>query len=134
MRRFLDTTILVYAFGLDHPLREPCQRILAQVADGQDEAHVSTEVMQEFLFHRMRRTDRGIAVEETRDAAAFCILHPFDRSVFTRALTLVESSDVRGRDAVHAATALETGFTEIVSADTDFDRIPGLTRIDPTDF
>lgn len=34
---------------------------------------------------------------------------------------------------MHAATALAHGFTEIVSADTDFDDVPGLTRIDPAD-
>ena len=38
---------------------------------------------------------------------------------------------VRGRDAVHAATALLAGFTEIVSADKDLGSVPGLRRLDP---
>jgi predicted nucleic acid-binding protein len=32
---------------------------------------------------------------------------------------------------VHAATALASGFTQIVSCDGDFDGIPGLERLDP---
>lgn len=31
----------------------------------------------------------------------------------------------------HAATALEHGFTEIVTTDRDFDAVPGLARLDP---
>ena len=42
-------------------------------------------------------------------------------------------SHVRGRDAVHAATALDAGFDTIVSTDRDFDGIPGLTQRDPRD-
>lgn len=38
---------------------------------------------------------------------------------------------VGGRDAVHAATALEAGISVIVSPDSDFDGIDGLSRIDP---
>ena len=38
---------------------------------------------------------------------------------------------LRGRDAVHAATALEHGLVTIISPDPDFDGAPGLTRIEP---
>ncbi|GAB96796.1 hypothetical protein KILIM_049_00140 [Kineosphaera limosa NBRC 100340] len=37
----------------------------------------------------------------------------------------------RGRDAVHAATALAADFSAIVSCDADFDDIPGLRRLEP---
>jgi hypothetical protein len=30
----LDTTVLVYAVGTDHPLREPCQHLIRAVAGG----------------------------------------------------------------------------------------------------
>lgn len=35
-------------------------------------------------------------------------------------------STIRGRDAVHAATALQSGFDLIASTDPDFDEVPGL--------
>jgi hypothetical protein len=58
-------------------------------------------------------------------------LHDFDAGVLRRALTLIAEGGVGGRDAVHAATALEAGIGVIVSPDSDFDRIDGLSRIDP---
>lgn len=41
---------------------------------------------------------------------------------------------IRGRDALHAATALTYGIDTIVSPDRAFDGIPGFTRVDPRDF
>jgi predicted nucleic acid-binding protein len=34
----LDTTVLVYAKGEDHPLRDPCRELIAAVADRRIEA------------------------------------------------------------------------------------------------
>lgn len=31
----LDTTVLVYAVGAEHPLRDPCRRLVEAIADGQ---------------------------------------------------------------------------------------------------
>ncbi len=65
------------------------------------------------------------------EVRAACVVHAFDEAVTDRTVDLVERSTIAGRDAVHAATALEAGFTEIVSLDRDFDRVPGLTRREP---
>jgi len=43
-----DTTVLVHVTGGDHPLREPCRRIVHSVADGQLEATTTVEVLQDF--------------------------------------------------------------------------------------
>ena len=42
-------------------------------------------------------------------------------------------SGVSARDLVHAAVMQRLGANLIVSADTDFDRLPGLKRLDPAD-
>ncbi len=130
---WVDTSILAYAAGGTHPLREPCRRLVAAAAARTVELHASVEMVQELLFHRMRRVGRAEAVAQARFAAELCVLHPFDGVVLGRALELVAVSDLGGRDAVHAASALAGGFTEIVSADRDFDVAPGLARIDPRD-
>lgn len=100
---------------------------------GTIELHASTEVLQEFLFHRLRRMGRPEAVAQTRAVRRLCVRQPFDGDVVDRMIELVETSGLRGRDAVHAATALLGGFDSILSADADFDDAPGLTRADPTD-
>ena len=39
--------------------------------------------------------------------------------------------DVSARDLVHAVVMQRTGTGRIISADTDFDRIEGVERLDP---
>ena len=105
--------------------------LLAASADGLVELHASVEVVQEFLFHRLRRDDRPRAVAATRAVREALVLHPFDASVASAMVDLVEGSGIGGRDAVHAATALVAGFEEIVSTDSDLDVVPGLRRLSP---
>ena len=130
-RLFLDTMVLAYAVGGDHPERAPCRAILAEAAEAGVELHASVEAVQEFLFHRLRREARTAAVRQTERIRDLLVLHPFDRDVVDRMLTLVEGCGIGGRDAVHAATALHVGFGSIVSTDQAFDVVPGLTRLAP---
>lgn len=128
---FLDSTVLVLAVGGPHPLRAACQSIIRAIGRRGLTVHASTEAIQELVFHRVRKGDTE-AAEDAREFAAMCVLHAFDEEVLERSLTLIEGGPVRGRDAVHAATALVAGFSEIVSADTVFDDVPGLRRVDPS--
>lgn len=134
MRRvFIDSSVLILASGGPHPRKEACLKVVGAVARQQAQCHVSTEAVQELVVHRMRKDDEH-AVRIARQVAAMCVLHPFDEQVLERSLSLIEDSGVRGHDAVHAATALLAGFTEIVSADDDFAGVLGLRRIDPADW
>ena len=130
---FLDATIILLAAGEPSTAQHACRSFLeAQAASGST-LHMSVEGVQEVLFHRMRLVDRGTAVAEARDVQEMVVLHRFDEGVLQTAISLVATSTVRGRDAVHAATAIRAGFDAIVTTDSDFDGIPGLRRIDPRD-
>lgn len=130
---FLDATIILLASGEPSEARRACRSFLADEAATGSTFHMSVEGVQEVLFHRMRMVDRETAIAEVRDLLDMVVLHPFDDGVLEGAVDLVATSSIRGRDAVHAATALRAGFTVIVSADRDFDGIPGLRRLDPRD-
>lgn len=132
-RVFLDTAVLAYALGGEHPQRSACRALVQAAGDGRLVAHVSVEAVQELAFHRMRRTTRGEAVDQARAVLDLCQVHPVDESVVRYALDLVAATALRGRDAVHAATALLAGFDAIVTPDADFDAVPGLRRVDPAD-
>jgi predicted nucleic acid-binding protein len=54
----LDTTVLVYAKGTDHPLRVPCRQLIQAVAERQIAATTTIEVIQEFVHMRARRRGR----------------------------------------------------------------------------
>ncbi|MDN5746374.1 MAG: type II toxin-antitoxin system VapC family toxin [Nocardioidaceae bacterium] len=111
-------------------MRQTCRDVVAAAGRGEVALHMSVEGGQEFLFHRMRKGSREEAV------AAFDVLdrlvtwHAFEVEVLHAAVLLARAG-VRGRDAVHAATAQRAGFGGIVSPDRDFDAVPGLRRLDP---
>jgi len=128
----IDSSILAYALGDPGPRREPCRAYLQSVTAGAGRAYASVEALQETLHHRIRRTGNPrAAASEIRDIAPLLVVLDFDREILERAVDLVERTSVRGRDAVHAATALAYGIDKIASADRAFDGIPGLIRIDP---
>ena len=112
-----------------------CRTILIAIAAGRLDAFASVEMLQEFLFHRLRRTqDAARSVAEARDLQAVLTVLDFGSSVLDASLALVEKvQTVRGRDAVHAATALVFGISVIVTPDRAFNHVPGLRRLDPTE-
>jgi predicted nucleic acid-binding protein len=128
----LDTTILAYAVGEDHPLRDPCRQLLAAHADGRVEATTTVEVIQEFAHIRARRRTRADAIHLARRyMAAFSLLvtTPDD---LDRGLGLFEQHpDLGAFDAVLAAVAMERRAQALVSADRAFASIPGLLLVDP---
>lgn len=129
----LDSAVAIYALGDDGELRATCRSILSKASKDELRAYASVEMIQEVVHHRLRRTgDRSIASADGRDTAALCTLLNFDREVLDLSLDLIERiPTIRGRDAVHAATALAYGIDTIISPDRAFDGIPGLTRLDP---
>jgi hypothetical protein len=102
----LDTAVPVLAAGADSELRSACQRLLELGAAGGIELSASTEMIQEFVFHRLRRTgDRLKAVAEGEHLMGFVVTVPFDNSMLRRSLSLIRSvPSIRGRDgADHGA-------------------------------
>ncbi len=125
----------MYAAGADHPLREPCLRILEHVEAERLEAATSAEVIQEIL-HRFSRTDRAAEGIDLADAVldAFSPVLPITHDVVRRMPELARRYPGHSaRDLIHVATCLHHGIEVIVSPDTDFDRIQEVRRIGPED-
>lgn len=56
------------------------------------------------------------------------------KEIILRAQRLFERYNIRPRDAIHVATAIHAGAKEIISEDTDFDKIAEISRIDVKGF
>lgn len=129
----LDTTVLVYAKGADHPFRDPCRKLVSAIADGTIEATTSVEAIQEFVHVRARRRSREDAASTGRDYAE--LLSPLldvTRDDLNKGLALFEHSAKLGAfDAVLAAAAIGRGADSLVSADTAFAAVDGLTHAIP---
>lgn len=128
----LDTTVLAYAVGDDHPLRAPCRRLLAAHGEGRVTATTTIEVIQEFAHIRARRRTRSDAVAIARQyLTAFSVLATTADDL-ERGLTLFEQHAALGAfDSVLAAVALERRAQALVSADHAFASVPGLRWVDP---
>lgn len=128
----VDAAVVLHAMGDPGPQRDKCQRYLDRLWEGKGRAYASVEMMQEAVYHRLRRLgDRAAAVEDIRDLMPSFVLLNFDREILDLSLELIERTSIRGRDAVHAATALAYGIETIASPDPSFDIVPGLRRVDP---
>ena len=57
------------------------------------------------------------------------IFLPVTTEVVLRSQGLVESHGLKPRDAIHAASALTSHVSELVSDDSIFDRVPGIIRV-----
>lgn len=129
----LDTTVLVYAVGGDHPLAAPCREVVQAIGDGSVAATTTVEVLQEFTHVRARRRDRSDAVDITRSFAR--LLHPLlplGADDLERGLELFAADDRLGTfDAVLAAATIRAGAT-LVSADQGFAGVPSLRHLDPS--
>jgi predicted nucleic acid-binding protein len=118
----LDTTVLAYAVGVDHPLKQPSERIVAAIAGGSIHATTTVEVIQEFLHIRSRRLGRPEAAATARNFAQ--LLSPLlvaDEAALERGVGLFERHDGLGAfDAVLAAASIDHGADALVSADRAF--------------
>ena len=136
MRRFLyDTSIFVYALGVEHPYREPCREIVRRAGTGDLQGEASADLLQELTHQRARRTgERASAVEAAKSVAKLAWWHPVEPDDVHRGLSLFSAHpDLSARDAVFAALALNRGIDAILSTDRAFDAVLGLERIDPAD-
>ena len=128
----VDTTVLVYAVGVDHPLKGPSMRLFEVAATGGVMVTTTVEVIQEFAHIRARRFPRREAAATARNFAR--ILSPLlavDSAVLERGLTLFERHPLGAFDAVLAAAALGHEADVLVSADSAFASVPRLRHVAP---
>ena len=91
------------------------------------------EILQEIL-HRYRAIRRWADGRRVYDLSRqlFPSVVPVTAEVLDRARQLLDrDARIMARDALHAAVALTHGLGAICSYDRDFDRIPGITRLEP---
>ena len=131
---FIDANIPIYAGGRDHPYKEPCNRVIGMAVRRPWSFFTDTEVLQE-LMHRYRSSHRWSLGRRIFRSFAEVMRNRVE-PVYLEDVELAgdladRHPEVSSRDLVHAAVMKRLGIDRIVSADTDFDRLPGLERLDP---
>ncbi len=131
----LDTTVLVYAVGADHPLAEPARDIIRQIQRGSLRAHTTPEVIQEFAHVRAKYRDRTDATEvASAYATLLAPLVPVMSHHLAAGLDLWKQHEKIGAfDSVLAAVA-RAHDAELISADRAFADVPLLRWRDLNSF
>lgn len=131
----IDTNIIVYSLAGDYPEHLQCKEYFLQIAKGKMSVIISGIAIME-AYHTLIYKIKYPPDKVKRRLKAFMkskninILKITSRTVLF-ALEIASQYNVGGRDALIAANYLESGCRDIISHDSDFDRIPLLQRKDP---
>ena len=131
---FLDTNILLRHLLQDHPDQSPrATAYLARVEQGEIQVRTADTVVFETVFTLQRQYRRSR--REIRDTVLPLfelpgIILPGKRRL-RGVFDLYVDRNLPFADAYHAVLMSGLQLTEIVTFDREFDRLPGLRRIEP---
>ena len=136
--RYLDTNIIIRFLTRDEEAKAAaCYRLFERVSKGREELITSVATIAEATY--VLSSKRGPYRLQPDEIAAR--LHPIvslrglvmpDKRVCIRALDLyAQYPFLDFSDALGVAHMEAKGIVEILSYDTDLDRVPGLARVEP---
>ena len=133
---YVDSNIFIYPIIYDSEAMPEAARAKAklnEITSGSLKAFTSTLTWDEVTWV----TRRLFGPEKAAKQGASFLRLPnlrllsVDLETMSRAQTLLEKYDLKPRDAIHAATAIRSGISKILSYDEDFDTLPNLVRVIP---
>ena len=129
----VDSNVLLYAVGADHPVREPSRRLIEAIRAGTLVATTTIYVIQEFTHVAARRRPRRDAVELARRYAALFrpLLLPTEDDLGIALDLFARHERLDAFDVLLAASALANDAEALVSADTAFGSVPRLRHVIP---
>ena len=131
---FIDTNIPIYASGKKHPYKEPCQKIIFDIAESKLIAFTNTEVFQEIIYRYFSINELSLGHKIFENF--YSLISPNILSVNPDDILLAQAlskkyHSIKPRDLLHAATMINNNLEDILSTDKDFDKIKEINRIDP---
>lgn len=153
---FVDANIFVYHFAPDPVLQVPCGQLLQRIENQEIQAFSSSHVLAE-AAHRLLTLEArtrfgwssGKVVQRLKQNPASLqkltqfrtaldqvvqsrlVVLPASAALLVTAARLCQQPGLLITDALSVALMQARGLTKLVSDDTDFDRVPGLTRYAP---
>lgn len=136
MKRYLDSNVFIYPILYDDEIAYFCKTILLELAEGKSQYYTSILTWDEIVYTIKKNKGKNIAVEEGKNFLKLPNLSFINsnQQVIMKAQEIFETNDINPRDAIHVATALLNNINEIISGDSDFDKIKGIKRIRPEKF
>ena len=127
---YLDANFFIFSiFSLDEKGKN-ARAILNKIKNGK-KAVTSALTLDEVMWtiKKNNQTDKMRTVIEGIYAFKNIEIKEVSPLIPLRALDFMENSNLKPRDAFHASVMEEFNIKEIVTDDSDFDKIPGIKRI-----
>jgi predicted nucleic acid-binding protein len=128
---FVDANVPMYLVGRPHPHKLDAQATVERLVAERERIVTSSEVFQEIL-HRYLSLDRRDRIEAAFDALQEVVDEVFavekDDVLLARDIVNAHPALV-ARDAVHVAVMRRREVARILSFDSDFDQVAGITRL-----
>ena len=136
--RFLDTNVILrYLTRDDETKARACYQLFQRVRQGEEELCTCEAIITEIVYVLSSpRAPYRLSHEEIRSRLVPILtlrgLNLPQKRVYLHALDLYAAAPFLDfEDALAAAHMEQRGVTEIISYDKDFDRVPGLWRVEP---
>lgn len=130
MTFFVDANIVIYT-ATGGPFQDACAELLDAIGDGA-EGRMSTSVLEEIWHLELSGRVGDVPGLAHTTHALFTPLLPVTDETVALALSL-DADPLGANDRIHLATCVLNGIDTIVTADSDFDRVRRIRRIDPLD-
>jgi predicted nucleic acid-binding protein len=128
---FVDANIPMYLVGRPHPHKLDAQVTVERLIGERQQLVTSSEVFQEIL-HRYLSLDRreriGVAFDALQEIVDDVFAVEKDDALVARDVVNAHPR-LTARDAVHVAVMRRRNISEILSFDTGFDEVAGVTRL-----
>lgn len=132
---FLDTNILLRFLTKDDERKaQQALNLLLRIERGEVKVITSALVIFETIYtlQSFYRVPRRIIKEQILSIISLRSLHLPDKSLYHRAFDLYITKNISFADAYNAVYMQAEEITHIYSWDRDFDKIDGITRLEPT--
>lgn len=130
----LDTSVLLRHLTGDNADHSPrASALVSRISAGEVVVRVTEQVMFEagFTLERTYKVSKADIRDALLDFIALPAVQLPGKLLWPQILDLYVHTPLSIVDAYHVVFMEQHGLTEIVTFDKDFDRIPGITRIEP---
>ncbi len=131
MTFFVDANVIIYS-AVSSEYQDPCLEILEAIAQGTVAGRTSTAVLEEVWYVELSGKAGNIEGLAERAFVVFTPLLPVTDEAFRFALSL-KAPQLGPNDRLHVGTCTTHGIDTVVSADSGFDGVGGIRRVDPLD-
>lgn len=135
-RRFLDTNVLLRYFTRDDERKaDAALALLQRIEAGEERVVVAHTVIFETVFtlQSFYKVPRSLIRDLVLSIVTLHGIELANKSIYSEALELYAERNVSFADAWNAVFMRTNGLLEIYSWDTDFDAMPWLARIEPSE-